>query len=591
MSLNKKQHVMENTTTRIPRMTSEMMSSPLPRSVGSPLCFTFSCRPNTSPRNLFLQYHSKRSSGSRTRHVRVSVVRSGKRQRKRRLLRGISNRDSLFRATPSSRRRVCWTVVRVMDGLGYHFPAAGSVRSYDVTGRVVGTSVLKDSFFRFTRLMFNWDSVVVSAFSEGDNTAVVVYNHTSLEYELPSTPNADVRRIDAFPKVSFVVNSSSWLIVLSDSDETALQIELDGLPISNAFERTLSTIYSAPIYDLKTVGGTTTTTYSSPATVVNRRATQSIQWPRTPCGTVFPNDGRDIKMHQQQSVDNDDDGEAQNESASSGGGGIRLAVCLGGLLRAVSHPKTLQSLQRNVLSQNKNNTTSHVYVSTWNIVGNVHKYTFHRSTDRVVPHGVVTSSMRELLGDSLVWMKEHDYEMTTKHWDARHKVPIAFHFHISHCLAAVRNHSKRFQYYYDVILLTRPDVSWRKPLTFFANVLSINNTKWHIRRGEVLVDEHDSMYYGNAWSAGDWAVVGDADTVLRWESLYSYSRDNFVSQGGGVLLAAFMREIQQRWRSVPLDIRLVRATCWYGDMTRCTRWKTYRGKGLRGREHIKFFFV
>eukprot|EP00760_Papus_ankaliazontas_P020774 PhM_4_TR18506/c0_g1_i2/m.25683 len=161
-----------------------------------------------------------------------------------------------------------------------------------------------------------------------------------------------------------------------------------------------------------------------------------------------------------------------------------------------------------------------------------------------------------------MWLKEHDYRQARHRKDKFFTAPITFHFHISHCIHAMRTYARKFRstasrHFYDVIILTRPDATWRSPIVVTATPKTSLQLEYHLSGDDVHVRElhdhvvhvgtGDSLYWGNAWSAGDWVLVGTAGTMMAWEDIYAYSAKNYVSQGGGILLASYMCEMNQTW--------------------------------------------
>jgi len=181
-----------------------------------------------------------------------------------------------------------------------------------------------------------------------------------------------------------------------------------------------------------------------------------------------------------------------------------------------------------------------------------------------------------------------------------------FHIHIQNSLLLLMKHNRK----YDAIIVTRPDVRWfpdifiirdyykgyYKGLTIsvvnkktienahrvFGKEYSFNPKKglWEVDKvqkfkqgvvwdvsstsigpGDVAVHTTDSLLWGTQWSAGDWVHVGTPATMKQWVHLYNYSMRNYVTQGGGILQAAFMRSIGQSWQVVDFGIALLRAQC------------------------------
>eukprot|EP00760_Papus_ankaliazontas_P020777 PhM_4_TR18506/c0_g3_i2/m.25689 len=213
----------------------------------------------------------------------------------------------------------------------------------------------------------------------------------------------------------------------------------------------------------------------------------------------------------------------------------RIAVCLAGLLRAASHPKTVATLRDRVL---KHHPVAHVFVSTWNVDGNVYKGEFTKTDLIVKPNTIAKRLFTVLLGSRLKWMREHDYRAAQRRKNKLFTSPIEFHFHISHCIRAVRATDRELRdplspsHYYDVIIVTRPDILWHTPIAFtrpkstpsYSLQLEyrLGGDAVHVRelRDDVVhVGTGDSLYWGNAWSAGDWALVGTAGTMLAWEDV------------------------------------------------------------------------
>ena len=232
---------------------------------------------------------------------------------------------------------------------------------------------------------------------------------------------------------------------------------------------------------------------------------------------------------------------------------------------------TAPTLRKNVISQAA---SADVFVSTWNIVGQMAKNKFqYGKGDRFENASAIEKELRKLLGSHFVnstivahgdmKLLFNDMGLYQFYYHSR------IHFHIRNSMQLLLDHGKR----YDAVIVTRPDVYWLFPVHFVPQNNAINVVQYsetnktvqthttQLKDGDVAVHITDSLMWGAEWSAGDWVHVGTQRTMEQWVGLYKYSTWNYITQGGGISHASFMRSIGQRWVVTDFSIALLRLQC------------------------------
>jgi len=249
-------------------------------------------------------------------------------------------------------------------------------------------------------------------------------------------------------------------------------------------------------------------------------------------------------------------------------GPAKVAFALAGLIRSVQFTGT--SLHDLILTRHEDN--AHVYISTWNVIGQMNRGVFGYG-DKLVSPRRVSTLLKEIYDPYLKDSDVLDYEQYKPLLDALTARQFYYHgrvhIHISNVIRMIRESGN----VYDIICITRPDVFWNTLVQFVAGSslhikvsydARVNKIKHHtvqIHPGTVIVHKEGSEFAGNTYFVGDWVIAGAADTMLRWEELFSYAQDNFISHGGGASLAAFMAENGQYSVPVDFDLSLRKMAC------------------------------
>ena len=207
----------------------------------------------------------------------------------------------------------------------------------------------------------------------------------------------------------------------------------------------------------------------------------------------------------------------------------KVAFALAGLVRSVQF--TGSTLIDLILARHQGN--AHVYVSTWNIIGQMNKGVFGFG-DKIVPASRVSALLKGIYDTYLKDSDVLNYEQYKPLLDALSVRQLYYgggeHIHILNVIRMIRESEGL----YDMIVITRPDVFWNSYTQFISTYPNLHikvsydkpKIKHHtikVYPGTVVVHKEGSEFAGNTYFAGDWVLAGAASTMLRWEEFFSYA--------------------------------------------------------------------
>jgi hypothetical protein len=294
------------------------------------------------------------------------------------------------------------------------------------------------------------------------------------------------------------------------------------------------------------------------------RVCPPLRYPYLPCGSPIGKGAHSAPFQRSAS--------GQRVIKHQPAGPASVAFGLAGLIRSVQFAGT--SLHELILDRHEEN--AHVYVSTWNIIGQMQNGVYGFG-DKLVSPRRISTILKEVFDPYLKDSDVLDFEQYKPLLDALQARQNYYHgrvhIHVSNVVRMIRESGRL----YDIVVLSRPDIMWKTLVQFVRSggtnyVLHVkisydartNVIKHHtlqLHPGTVVVHHEDAEFAGNTYSVGDSVFVGTAETMLRWEELFSYAQDNFIQHGGGAALSAFMSENGQYWLPADFDVTLPRIKC------------------------------